>query len=313
MNANLLHKLDEFRINQQAHSKGKLATLLFLTRRVQEEGLPFRPEKLRTAKQGQVAGLGREAVQKILHDHGVDKVLAEEGGRTSRGSLGLAESYLKLLNEYHAAKNISSKDLKLAESWWIGKVKELFNRQRFKISLDQSQTISALVGCILEAARERQEEMAGLRLEGAVMHYLVGAKLRLIYPKLNIVVRGYSVADAASAGHGDFKIGDTVIHVTTHPTGKLLVKCKDNIDAGLRPLIICPNSKTESAVVLAEEAEIKKRIEIYEAETFVSANLNERGVFMASEVQQSARELIEAYNAIIDEVEQDQSLKIETT
>jgi hypothetical protein len=34
---------------------------------------------------------------------------------------------------------------------------------------------------------------------------------------------------------------------------------------------------------------------------------------MASEVQQSARELIEAYNAIIDEVEQDQSLKIETT
>lgn len=36
---------------------------------------------------GQVLGLGVSAVQAILSDYGINKVLAAEGGRTSRGSI----------------------------------------------------------------------------------------------------------------------------------------------------------------------------------------------------------------------------------
>ena len=45
------------------------------------------PKKLITEGGGQVLGLGKGAVQAVLKRHGIDRVLASEGGRTSRGSL----------------------------------------------------------------------------------------------------------------------------------------------------------------------------------------------------------------------------------
>lgn len=40
-------------------------------------------------------------MQSILKDHGITRVLAEEGGRTSRGSLGNASDYVGFLNVLH--------------------------------------------------------------------------------------------------------------------------------------------------------------------------------------------------------------------
>ena len=37
-------------------------------------------------------------IQRILADHGITRVLAEEGGRTSRGSVGLMQKYVEFLN-----------------------------------------------------------------------------------------------------------------------------------------------------------------------------------------------------------------------
>jgi hypothetical protein len=49
-------------------------------------GLPLDPEKLLTKGGGQVLGLGKNLVQTILHRHGIERVLAAEGRRTSRNS-----------------------------------------------------------------------------------------------------------------------------------------------------------------------------------------------------------------------------------
>jgi len=81
--------------------KGGLCVALVLTQTAKEKGLPLDPESQRTEEGGQVTGLGRAAVQRILENHGITKILAEEGGRTSRGSLGLMDAYVKALNELH--------------------------------------------------------------------------------------------------------------------------------------------------------------------------------------------------------------------
>jgi hypothetical protein len=56
---------------------------------------------------GQVLGLGRSAVQAILARHSIDRVLAEEGGRTSRGSLRNMRAYVAFLNEVHSKGNLN--------------------------------------------------------------------------------------------------------------------------------------------------------------------------------------------------------------
>src|SRR5262249_49637541 len=61
-------------------------------------GLPLDPNRLRTDKEGQVLGLGKGKVQQILARHSISRVLAEEGGRTSRGSLGKMSAYVACLN-----------------------------------------------------------------------------------------------------------------------------------------------------------------------------------------------------------------------
>ena len=60
--------------------KGPLCVALIVTRYAQERGLPLDPEKLVTKSGGQVRGLGKAAVQSVLRRHGIERVLAAEGG-----------------------------------------------------------------------------------------------------------------------------------------------------------------------------------------------------------------------------------------
>ena len=82
--------------------KGPLCVALVVTQHAKEKGLPLDPAQLVTPRGGQVAGLGRSAVQSILGRHGIHRVLAAEGGRTSRGSLENMRKYSACLNELGA-------------------------------------------------------------------------------------------------------------------------------------------------------------------------------------------------------------------
>jgi hypothetical protein len=101
-------------------NKGGLCVALVVTQTAKEKGLPLAAESLRTDEGGQVSGLGKSAVQKILEAHGITKILAEEGGRTSRGSLGLMKAYVEALNELHKQGAINLDD---AFAWWIDRVR----------------------------------------------------------------------------------------------------------------------------------------------------------------------------------------------
>jgi len=80
------------------------------------------------------------------------------------------------------------------------------------------------------AAFNRQKEMPGMMVAGAVMQHLVGAKLEIMSVDVSIEHRGFSVADSPGGHKGDFLVHDAAIHVTTAPTEALIRKCQDNLD-----------------------------------------------------------------------------------
>ncbi len=112
--------LDAFRSEQRVKGKGSLSVMLHVTRVARDEGLPLDPESLIAESRGQVRGQGKASVQAVLADYGIARTLASEGGRTSRGSIGLMRKYVRLLNQRAEAGGL---DLAAVERYWLEEVK----------------------------------------------------------------------------------------------------------------------------------------------------------------------------------------------
>jgi len=300
--------LRRFFDDNQMGSKGALCVGLVVTREAIERGLPIDFESLLTENRGQVRILGKAPVQKILGDHGITRVLAEEGGRTNRGNMGLAEKYLSLLNVEKCSKD----ELVKVEAWWIDRVHDFFAGKPLVMKFDSSKSIRSIVHDLVEVAEKRQSQNRGGQVVGAVLQHLVGAKLSLVIPKGKLPqMHGAYVADAVSDRGGDFAYGDAVIHVTSAPGEAVVRKCARNIDDGFHPIIITTNRRISVAEGLAESAGIADRLEVWDIEQFLSMNLNEHGLFSYDGRKDMAIRLVEAYNKIIESCETDPSLKIQ--
>lgn len=142
------------------------------------------------------------------------------------------------------------------------------------------------------------------------MQHLVGAKLELSLPELEITHNGASVADTVSARSGDFVIDNAIIHCTTAPSELLMRKCQATIQSGQHPIILTVGKMLGVAEGLAENLEIEGRVEILDALQFLAANLYEMSLFKASNRKITVVKLIEKYNEIIAEYESDASLRI---
>ncbi len=299
--------LAKFASENKIQGKGPLSVVLVVTRKASEKTPPFSPDHFLTSQRGQVAGLGRAAVQAILSDYGIQRVLAEEGGRTSRGSINKMKVYVDFLNDL-AKGNLL--DFIVIEKWWIHRIQEYFGSKPFGLKVDPSKSIRSIVADLIEAAFARQRECPGLMVAGAVLQHLVGAKLETALPEVHMEHHGFSVADSPSGRKGDFLIGDTAIHVTTAPTEALIRKCCDNLAQNLRPLLITTQSGVGGAIALARNADVAERIDVLEIEQFVAANVYEWSAFQQSKRALNVHQLVEAYNRIIDECETDPSLRI---
>lgn len=312
--------LTEFSAQYRINGKGTLSLALFVTRKASEQTPPFSADNFLTEQGGQVAGLGRSAVQAILAYHGIDRVLAEEGGRTSQGSVQKMRAYLDFLNELAQKKRL---DFPAIEKWWIDQVREYFRShpldlkkgyyrpKPFNLKVDPSKSIRSIVSDLIEAAFARQRECPGVMVAGAVMQHLVGAKIETALPDARIAHEGFSVADAPSGRKGDFLIGDTAIHVTTAPTEALIRKCCDNLAQSIRPLVITTQSGVGGAIALAKNEDVAERIDIIEIEQFIATNVYEWTAFQQAKRSVTVRQMVEVYNRIIDQCETDPSLKIE--
>ena len=163
--------------------------------------------------------------------------------------------------------------------------------------LSDRHSIRTTIRDLLKQAEQRQKEDAGTMFLGAVMQHLVGAKLELVLGH-EVEVHGAFVADSVTDRLGDYQIEDIVIHVTTSPGEALLRKCKDNLDHGLRPLIITTFRNVVVADTMAENTGISGRVEIFDVEQFVASNILELSKFKAAGRRLTVKDLITNYNRL---------------
>ena len=123
----LVTALRDFNKDRKFNRKGPLCVALVVTQHARK-GLPLNPDELLTEAGGQVLGLGRGAVQAVLNRHDITRVLAAEGGRTSRGSISNMREYVAFLNGLAAGGTV---DLDAVEAFWIERVHEFFSAKPF--------------------------------------------------------------------------------------------------------------------------------------------------------------------------------------
>lgn len=289
-----IEKLEAFVVESKMTGRGALCVALVVTRHAKHLGLPLDDSKLLTDGGGQVLGLGKGAVQAILRDHGITKVLAEEGGRTSRGSIGNMQAYVGFLNRLSQA---GEPNLDTIEKWWIGRVKKFFEAKPMVFRLDTQTSLRSAIRDLLQQAETRQKQDLGTMFLGAVLQHLVGAKLDLALG-LRIEAHGAFVADTVTDRAGDYAVEDVVLHVTTAPGEALMRKCKENITHGLRPLIITTYRNVPIAETLAANAGIATQVEFFDVEQFLASNILELSRFKSSSQRMTVTDLVKRYNRL---------------
>lgn len=305
---NAEEKLRLFQVENNIFTKGPLSVVVQFTRMVREKEFPLDPSDFKTEKEGQVAGLGGANLKKILRDHGITQQLSSEGGRTSRGSMGLMIKYVDFLNAWNAEEPVNFDEV---EAFWAEQVREYFRNQPFVLTADASKTVGANLDELFEQARKRQKQNPGTQYLGTVLQHLVAAKLCLILPEGSFEIHGASVADAPTARSGDFVINKTIIHCTTSVGDLLINKCKTNIANGFRPVIITIFERVQTALNQIEDAGLSGRIEVWDVQQFLSSNVHEHSLFDEGKQNATLGTIIENYNHIIHEKETDPSLRIE--
>jgi hypothetical protein len=171
-------------------------------------------------------------------------------------------------------------------------------------------SVAANVESLLSQAEDLQKEAGGTTYVGAMIQHLVGAKLDLVLGPGKVQHHGFSVADHATARCGDYQVEDLVIHVTTHPSEALARKCADNLQAGLKPMVITVGDGLPAARLLLKELNLTDRVDILDVVQFLTANIYEHSSFQTAGCRKTLTELLNRYNAIVSECETDPTLRV---
>lgn len=301
-------RLKAFQKENNIFTKGSLSLVVQFTKLVKDKGFPLNADEFQTSGKGQVAGLGGSNLRKILKEYGITQQLSAEGGRTSRGSMGLMIKYVDFLNAWNEEDTIN---FYAVEEFWAEQVREYFRNQPFTLTADASKTIGANLGELFDQAKKRQKQNPGMQYLGMVLQHLVAAKLCLIMPSGSFEIHGATVADGPTDRNGDFVINNTVIHCTTMPSAMLIEKCKANLRNGCYPVIITIFDRVHTALNLAEDIGLSGRVEVWDIQQFLSANIHEHSLFDEAKRNSKLSDIVEKYNSIILETETDPSLRIE--
>lgn len=271
---------------------------------------PLTEDEVKSEKGSQVKGLGRSVVSRALASRGETREFTSEGGRTSRGSLPLALDLAEAVNGLFSDGITDEERMSAADEmqgYFVERIqRDYFDKQLLKLEIDASKPVSGIVGDILDAARGRSGQQAG-----TVAQHLVGAKLELRFPGLNVGRDKANAADLQTNRQGDFRLGDTVFHVTTSPMKGLATRVHANIRDGLRPVVLVPCEKVQFAVGLFDSEGIGDRVGVQSIESFVGTNVEEMGAFDSSDIREKVIRLVRCYNDRIRCCEADKSLAIE--
>ena len=303
-----VERLKRFQSENNIFTKGPLSLVVQFTRLVRDKEFPLNPEDFQTSSKGQVAGLGGGNLKRILKEHGIAQQLSSEGGRTSRGSMGIMIKYVDFLNTWNSEEPVN---FSVVEAFWAEQVKAYFSNQPFVLTADTAKTIGANLNELFEQAKKRQTQNPGTQYLGTVLQHLVAAKLCIIMPEDSFEIHGASVADLSTERKGDFVINSTIIHCTAMPGALLIEKCKVNVRGGYHPVIITIFDRVHTALNLTEDAGLAGRVEVWDIQQFLSANVYEHSFFDERKRNTTLSDIIDRYNSIVLETETDPSLRIE--
>ena len=246
-------------------------------------------------------------IQSIIRRFGEERRFTREGGRTTRATVPAAEGLVARLNSVESlaalTKNQRSQVIDKLQGWLVERVRDYLDQQAIELELNLSKPSPLIVADILAAAEYKA---------GAVAQHLVGAKLAVRYPGLEIDNFSYTTADQQLGRPGDFVVGDTVFHVTVSPMPAVLDKCLQNLRNGYRSLLLVPDTRLQAARQMADAIDVQDRVGIVSIELFVGQNIEELGEFGQSSLAVGFRNLLAKYNERVAIVEADRSLLINT-
>lgn len=254
----------------------------------------------------QVKGASGEKTQKILARFGETRPFLSEGGRTSRGSPRGIEKLLEFLKKQEL-DNFSSEQriglLNQYQAFLVDRVREFHNRKKIKIVFNPTMSSAQLVSSILNLAKTEKKW-------GAVAQHLVGAKLQLRFPNLEITNEHVSSSDESTNRKGDFMVQTTVFHITVAPGDKVIEKCRSNISEGYGVYLLVPAERLGLIHAQVQDT-FEGKVQLISIENFISQNIDEIGEFKDKEITKGLINLLQLYNHRVDAVERDKSLMIE--
>jgi hypothetical protein len=168
---------------------------------------------------------------------------------------------------------------------------------------DRCQSPAAWIDSILNAAE--------LRSLGVVERHLVGATLQQRHPGIVVPNNPGHAGDAQTGRSGDFPLKDVSYHVTATDGKEATERCKQNIGAGVHPVLLVPRRYLENARVRADVAGIQDRVSILAIEDFITQNIIEMSTSQQKDFFSTLKAIIDEYNRRLEEVETDMSLRIE--
>jgi len=286
-------------------ARGTISAALVIIDRL-KENFSLDLDSYRTKKgQSQLTGINAAAASSILKRYGELRPFLKEGGRTNRGLAGDIGRMLNSISEMRLetlSKKERSKVLQRLQIFLVEQVSEFHNRQIIKVSYDPSSSTWQFIHNLLNLAGERGKE-------GQVAQYIIGAKLQLRYPEINVDNYSSSTADDQLKRRGDFQINDTVFHITVSPMQAVYEKCKSNVIDGFRVYLLVLDRLLATAKGNAE-MHLSGKIFVESIESFVGQNVEELSIFSRDKITVEFRQLLEIYNFRVDAIEPDKSLLI---
>jgi hypothetical protein len=298
-----LKEIDNF--NPYFYSQEIIGNVLVLLERLKKH-FDLNPLYHLTAKKTSIKRATSEAVSRILKQFGESRPFADYGCKVDYDITIEIQMFIELLKSLNIedfeqeARNLLLMDLQLI---LVNGIKEFHNSQRINFLFDQKISTRINVQNLLDAAAKDNKA-------GPVAQHLVGAKLQLRFPEIQISNESTFTADKPTKRQGDFIVGDTVFHVTVSPLISVYQKCKENLDDGLKVYLLVRESRLASARENAYEF-AQGRISVQSIETFVSQNIDEISHFENKNLELSFSSLITLYNKRVDASETDKSLMIE--
>jgi len=225
-------------------------------------------------------------------------------------------TYRQLLHTLEMAKEVEVRDRQIGRgrSLRLGRLQDQVeclvnelddwsNRKPLSLACHRQQSPAVWVASILEWAERRPEEL--------IEQQLVGATLQRRHPNIKVPNHPGHAADLQTHRTGDFTLRNVSYHVTATDGKEAVQRCKQNLDAGVHPVLLVPRQFLVKANIHAENAGIQKRLSVLALEDFITQNIIELSTNEQADFFAILKAIVEEYNRRLEEVETDMSLKIE--